>query len=119
MGRPISRTGFDPKELTASIGSQRSQASIDLLGPDDGVFGSSDPDLIAQGLAWDDTVTELADAVWQEEDEELTVAVASELAQRVVDQEVLYQAGMFLVTNSNEARKAIERLNKDFNIRSA
>lgn len=107
------------KELTASIGSQRSQASLDILGQDDGVFCGSDPDLIAQGLAWDDTVTELADSVWQEDDEELTVAIASELAQRVVDNEVLYQAGVFVVTNSNEARKAIERLNKDFNIRSA
>lgn len=107
------------KEFTASIRSQRSQASLDILGPDDGVFGGSDPDLIAQGLAWDDTVTELADTVWQEDDEELTVAVASELAQRVVDTEVLHQAGLFYVENANDARKAVERLNKDFNIRSA
>lgn len=111
------------KELTASIGSQRSQASLDILGPDDGSFGFgagiSHPDILALGQAWDDTVTELADTVWQEDDEELTVAVASELAQRVVDTEVLHQAGLFYVENANDARKAVERLNKDFNIRSA
>lgn len=110
-------------ELSASVGSTRSQASLDILGPDDGSFGfgagGSDPDLIAAGLAWDDTVSDLADSVWQEEDEELTVAIASELAQRVVDTEVLHQAGLFLVENSSDARKAIERLNKDFDIRSA
>ena len=66
------------KEFTASIRSRGSQASLDILGPDDGSFGfgASHPDILALGQAWDDTVTELADTVWQEDDEELTVALS-------------------------------------------
>lgn len=106
--------------ITAFARSPRSQASVDLLGEDDGVFGSGSlADLIGQGLSWDETVSDLADTVWNEDDEELTTAVAAELAQRVVDQEVLFQAGLFHVVTASDARKVIERLNKDFDIRSA
>ncbi len=115
--------GQEEERLTARVGTERSQASIDILGEDDGICGAGSllglhPDVHA-GLTWDETVSDLADTVWNEDDEELTTAIASELAQRVVDQEVLYQAGLFLVVNSTDARKAIERLNQDFNIRSA
>lgn len=100
---------------TASAGSTRSQASLDILGEDEGSLS----DLIGSGLTWDDTVEGLADSVWQEEDEEMTVEIAANLAGRVVDTEKLHQAGLFFVENSTDARKAIERLHKDFNIRSA
>lgn len=106
-------------ELSASARTPRSQASIDILGDDDGSFGFHHGDSIAAGMAWDETVSDLADSVWSEDDEELTTAVASELVQRVVDKEVLFQAGMFFVENSSDARQAIARLNKDFDIRSA
>jgi proteasome lid subunit RPN8/RPN11 len=115
--------GQDTEGLTASARTSRSQASVDILGDDDGVFGAgslggSDPDFL-NGLNWDDTVTELADTVWSEDDEELNVAIAAELAQRVEDEEVMHQAGLFHVVTASDARKAIERLNKDFDIRSA
>ena len=115
--------GQDTEGLTASARASRSQASVDILGDDDGVFGAgslggSDPDFL-NGLNWDDTVTELADTVWSEDDEELNVAIAAELAQRVEDEEVMHQAGLFHVVTASDARKAIERLNKDFDIRSA
>lgn len=115
--------GQGEERLTASARTERSQASIDILGEDDGICGAGSlldlhPDACA-GLTWDETVTELADSVWQEEDEELTTAIASELAQRVVDPEVLMTAGLFLVVNSTDARKAVERLQQDFDIRSA
>lgn len=116
--------GEESEGITARAGSQRSQASIDIIGEDDCIFGAGSlsglhPDLIHAGLTWDETVSDLADTVWSEDDEELTTAVASELAQRVVDPEVLFQAGLFLVVNSSDARKAVERLQKDFDIRSA
>lgn len=99
-------------EITAGVRTSQSQASVDILGVD------HDNMLLDNGLNWDDTVNELADSVWQEEDEELTAEIAVNLAGRIVDTEVLHQAGLFLVENSTDARKAIERLNKDFDIRS-
>ena len=102
-------------EITASVRTTRSQASVDILGED----VDHDSILLDSGLNWDDTVNELADSVWQEDDEEMTAEIAINLAGRIADTEVLHQAGLFLVENSTDARKAIERLNKDFDIRSA
>lgn len=100
---------------TARVGTPRSQASLDILGEDEGQLS----DLVGSGLSWDETVEGLAESVWQEDDEEMTVEIAANLAGRVVDTEVLNQAGLFYVENATDARKAVERLHKDFNIRSA
>jgi hypothetical protein len=68
---------------------------------------------------WDDVVTDLVNSVYNEDDDEMNAAVAKELANNVVDDEVLFQEGIFVVTTASEARKVIARLNKDFDIRSA
>lgn len=75
--------------------------------------------ILNSGLAWDETIERLAEEVWQEEDDEMNSEVIANLAARVVDSETLYQAGVFYVENSTDARKAIDRINKDFNVRSA
>jgi len=109
--------GQDAEELSSDTGAARSQA-LDFLDPD--FRGSNllslgiDPD-----MTWDETADELVAQVYNEEDDELNAAVAKRLAESVVDNEVLFQEGVFVVTTASEARKVIERLNKDYDIRSA
>lgn len=101
------------KELTAT-GTQRSQASVDILGDDDSFGG-----LLGIGASWDETVDDLVASVYNEDDEEMNAAVAKRLGESIADTELLYQEGLFVVSTASEARKAVERLTKDFNIRSA
>lgn len=109
--------GQDAEGFSASTGAARSEA-LDFLDPE---FGRSN--LLSLGLnpdmTWDETADELVSQVYSEEDDELNAAVAKRLAESVVDNEVLFQEGIFVVTTASEARKVVERLNKDFNIRSA
>lgn len=104
------------QEISASTRTQRSQASIDILGNDEGAFGSFGA---FSGLSWDEAADDLVATVYNEDDDELNAAVAKRLAESVVDNEVLYQEGIFPVTTATDARKVIERLHKDYNIRSA
>jgi len=109
--------GQDAEGNTASTGAARSEA-LDFLDPE---FGRSN--LLSLGLAddipFDDAVTDLMNSVYNEEDDEMNAAVAKELASAVVDDEILFQEGIFVVNTASEARRVIERLNKDFDIRSA
>lgn len=102
---------------STGFGSARSEA-LDFLDPE---FHNSN--LLGMGIdadtPWDDVVTDLVNSVYNEDDDEMNAAVAKELANNVVDDEVLFQEGIFVVTTASEARKVIARLNKDFDIRSA
>lgn len=111
--------GEDEEAFSAFARTPRSQASVDILGEDtdslmDTLGGMGEP-----RLNWDETADELVATVYSEDDDELNAAVAKRLAESVTDNEVLYQEGIFPVTTASEARKVIERLHKDFNIRSA
>lgn len=110
--------GQEEDSFTAFARTPRSQASVDILGEDNDSLlhtlgGNDGPD-----MSWDETADELVALVYHDSDDELNATVAKRLAETVVDNEVLYQEGIFPVTTASEARKVIARLNQDFDIRS-
>lgn len=110
--------GSGQAEYTAGVGASRSEA-LDYL---DREFGNANSSILGNvpfDGGWDETVDTLVNGVYNEDDDELNAAVAKGLAESIQDTEMLYQEGIFIVSNASEARKVIERLNKDFNVRSA
>jgi hypothetical protein len=110
--------GEDSEGLTASARTQRSQASVDILGVDEGTFGIGIMHELEDEppMSWDETADELVATVYSENDDELNAAVAKRLSEYVADPEVLFQEGIFLVSSAMEARKAIARMSQDFDL---
>lgn len=107
--------GQGADDFSASTGAARSEA-LDFL--DQGFHNSNLLSLgLSEDIPFDDAVNDLVNAVYNEQDDEMNAAVAKELANSVLDSEILFQEGIFVVTTASEARKVVERLNKDFNIR--
>lgn len=105
--------GQGADEFSAGTGAARSEA-LDFLDPQ---FHGSNLLSLGDDIPFDDAVNDLVNAVYNEQDDEMNAAVAKELANSVLDSEILFQEGIFVVTTASEARKVVERLNKDFNIR--
>lgn len=110
--------GENTEGLTASARTPRSQASVDILGADEGTFGIGLLHELADEphQSWDETADELVASVYSEEDDELNAAVAKRLSEYVADPEILFQEGIFLVSSALEARKAVARISKDFDL---
>lgn len=116
--------GVDPKSETRVFGVAKARAGIaDQSSIEDNLFSGNESswfeknqDFPGAGLGLDDLAEDLADKVWNEEDDELNAEVAAVLAKRVVETETLYDAGVFIVTNRAEAAAAIARLNSDYTI---
>lgn len=110
--------GENEEGVTASARTTRSQASVDILGADEGTYGIGLIHELADEpfQSWDETADELVASVYSENDDELNAAVGKRLLEYVADPEILFQEGVFLASSALEARKVVARLNKDFDL---